>query len=43
MNDSNPGTSIGPSTVTPSIGFGRSQTMTGSPCRAAARRQLAIV
>jgi hypothetical protein len=42
-NDSKPGSSIGPSTSTPPIGFGRSQTTMGSPCVRAARRQLAIV
>ena len=42
-NDSYPGSSIGPSTAAPPIGLGRSHTMTGSLCRAAARRQLAIV
>ena len=42
-NDSNPGTSASPSTSTPPIGLGRSQTTTGTPCRAQARRQLAIV
>ena len=31
-NDSNPRSSIGPSTSTPPIGFGRSQTTTGRPC-----------
>ena len=30
-NDSKPASSIGPSTSTPPIGFGRSQTMTSTP------------
>ena len=42
-NDSYPGCSIGPSTVRPPIGFGRSHTMTGMPLRAPAFRQYAIV
>ena len=42
-NDSNPGSSVGPSTSTPPIGFGLSQTMTGTPWRRAARRQFAMV
>ncbi len=42
-NDSNPGSSIGPSSARPPIGFGRSQTNTVTPCLAAARRQFAIV
>ena len=42
-NDSKPGTSVSPSTATPPIGLGRSQTMTGTPWRAQARRQLASV
>jgi hypothetical protein len=42
-NDSLPSTSIGPSTSSPPIGLGRSQTMTSMPCLAQARRQLAIV
>ena len=33
-NDSNPCTSIGPSTASPPIGLGRSQTMTLTPCSA---------
>ena len=41
--DSKPGSSIGPSTCKPPIGLGRSQTMTGRPVFAAARRQLAMV
>ncbi len=32
-----------PSTASPPTGFGRSQTTTRTPCRAAARMQLAIV
>ena len=42
-NDSKPRSSIGPSTASPPMGFGRSHTTTGTPWRAAARRQLAIV
>jgi hypothetical protein len=42
-NDSNPRSSIGPSTATPPMGFGRSQTVTFTPCLRAARRQFAIV
>ncbi len=42
-NDSKPGASIGPSTASPPIGFGRSQTTTGRPYRRPARRQAAIV
>ncbi len=41
--DSKPFTSIGPSTAVPPIGFGRSQTMAGTPWRPAAARQFAIV
>ena len=42
-NDSKPSTSNAPSTSVPPIGLGRSHTMTGTPCLAQARRQLAIV
>ena len=42
-NDSHPCCSVAPSTPMPPIGFGRSQTMTVTPCFAAARMQLAIV
>ena len=42
-NDSKPWTSIGPSTASPPIGFGRSHTITGMPCFFAATRQFAIV
>ena len=42
-NDSNPLRSIGPSTMSPPIGFGRSHTITGRPCFRAATMQFAIV
>ena len=41
--DSYPVSSIGPSMAMPPIGLGRSQTITGSPFRAAAARQFATV
>jgi hypothetical protein len=42
-NDSYPRWSSAPSTSMPLIGFGRSHTITGTPCLPHARRQLAIV